>query len=57
VTIATDSVWSNISLHFHGVTPAGAIHTFVYKDQHNIKTKLGYLPTISKKITFILKKQ
>ncbi|XP_025413491.1 uncharacterized protein LOC112685738 [Sipha flava] len=45
IVIATDSVWTDLSIHLNGEMTKIALHTFVYKGRHDIKIKLGFPST------------
>jgi len=48
VVVASNSVWQDISLELNSRMSKGSLHTFVYKDYHRIKEKLGFpLPKTS----------
>lgn len=47
VVTASNSVWHDISCELNHRMTKGALHVFVYKGYHDIKEKLGFLPTVS----------
>lgn len=44
IVVATDPVWYEISCYLDGRMNGKAIHTFVHRDAHCIKDKLGLTP-------------
>lgn len=42
IVVATDTVWSDLSIYLDGRMSRSAVHTFVYKGRHGIKEKLGF---------------
>jgi len=50
IVVATDSVWTDLSIHLNGKMTKTAIHTFVYKGRNDIKVKLGFPSTTVKSI-------
>lgn len=42
MAVASNSVWQEISLELNSRMSKGSLHTFVYKDYHRIKEKLGF---------------
>jgi len=40
--VATNSVWQDISLELNGRMSKSSLHTFVYKNYHGVKEKLGF---------------